>query len=273
VRPLRFAFFVAVVTAICVALSRLWVHSLDEGSSPPIERILNAGTGAVAVAIAGVDARVARAEQLQRAAAARAVIRHRSRAVRHHPRPARHVVVQHVAPAPLVVEPAPVAPERQAAPKPERVSHPKPAPVRVAAPAPRPSKPPAPAAPAPKPAPKPKPKPHAPPPPPPQQPQPQPPAPPEPAPAPAPPASPEPTPPPPPPPAPSAPPDVAPPPPAQPTPAPPDNGQPTPPPEPPPPDDNTRPGWGNGDDNHDHTGPPGHMGDWDHGRGHGSGSD
>ena len=54
-RPLRFAIFVACASAICIALGRLWVQSLDQGSAGPVARVLHAGTGAVGVAIAGVD--------------------------------------------------------------------------------------------------------------------------------------------------------------------------------------------------------------------------
>ena len=50
-------------------------------------------------------------------------------------------------------------------------------------------------------------------------------------------------------------------------PAPPAAEEPAPPQPEPAPDEETRPGFGRGDENHVHTGPPGH--DDDHGRGHG----
>jgi hypothetical protein len=264
VRPLRFAVFVAVVSAICVLLGRLWVHSLDDGTqSTPVERVLRAGTGAVAVAIAGVDAQVARAR-------ARAAARHQLRAIdvgqriRQRQSPADPaetqgapvLVVAHAVNPKPVVHTATAAPTT--APKPQAKPSPAAKPNPAHSPTPRP-----------KPTPKPPKKPKAPKSPkPPATPTPQPPAPPEPAPAPTQPTAPEPTPPPPPTP---EPPDVAPAP-SQPAPEPPGTNEPTPPTEPPSGGD-SRPGWGHGDDNHDHTGPPGHIGDWDHGHHNGRGDD
>ena len=196
-RPLRFAVFVALASAICVALGRLWVRSLDQGSATPVERVLHAGTGAVGVAIAGAS-RELRAHRLsthtQVVSAALVGARTGVRAGQHlakaHLEGVVHSTTVAVAYHPTLPQTSPT------------VRH-APAPVPKAAPR---------AAPRPKPKPKPAPKPST-----------------------SPPAR-------------------------TPTPAPepqPDSAPPTPPPA----DDqnpDSKPGWGWGDKNHDHTGPPGH---------------
>jgi hypothetical protein len=265
VRPLRFAIFVACASAICIALGRLWVQSLDQGSGGPVARVFHAGTGAVGVAIAGVDRqfqahRLATPRRRQIIEAAEIMARPDAPSTLQTNRIARTVGVAVARTPPAAHRATPKAP----------VAQPQAIPVVNVTPTPKP-------VPAPKPKPKPKPKP-SPAPTPTPAPTPAPPVPAPPTPAPPTPAPPTPAPPAP---APPAPPAPAPSPPNPVPPTPPSPGVPTAPaPQPPdsptpplPPDGDTRPGYGYGDDNHEHTGPPGHDHDHgEHGHGHGSGS-
>jgi outer membrane biosynthesis protein TonB len=220
VRPLRFAVFVALASAIFVALGRLWVRSLDQGSATPVERVLHAGTGAVGVAIAGAT-RELRAHQLstrtQVVSAALVGARTGVRAAHHvakaHVEGAVHATTAAVVYHPTLPHTEPTVRHAPTpAPKPAPKASPKPTPTPKPTPKPAPN-------PAPEPAPAPTPAPT-----------------PTPAPAPAP--TPEPTP------APTSEPQPA-----------------STPPTPPAGDDqneDSKPGWGWGDKNHDHTGPPGH---------------
>ena len=135
-RPLRFALFVALASAIFVALGRLWVRSLDQGSATPVERVLHAGTGAVGVAIAGAS-RELRVHQLstrtQVVGAALVGARTGVRAARHipatHVEGAAHSSTVAVAYHPTLPQPTPTV--RRAptpAPKPSPKPAPKPAP-------------------------------------------------------------------------------------------------------------------------------------------------
>src|SRR3954469_15152842 len=61
VRPLRLAVWIAIGTALAIALGQLWLRSLDGRRVPSIERAARAGSDAVGVAIAGLNGGVTHA--------------------------------------------------------------------------------------------------------------------------------------------------------------------------------------------------------------------
>ncbi|MGH3001191.1 MAG: hypothetical protein ACRDM1_00715, partial [Gaiellaceae bacterium] len=167
-RPLRFAAFVASVTALAIALGHLWLQSIDRRPGISLERAARAGSAAVGVAIAGLDRRTPHASGLGVEAAVKRrqtrtrAVHHRRRVVHRAAVPSspRHATVAVVSSAVQPVwhpaAPAPVAVAKPAKPKPKAAPTPKPKPASKPKPAPKPEPVPAPApAPIPQPTPQP----------------------------------------------------------------------------------------------------------------------